>query len=116
MDKKRKTAVLKIVVFSLIVLCFFVKVTGEVVHVLLGLFLAAVSVLHIWKNRKRMKKVPFSMKLVDRILNGALAVMILSGILLHAVDIVAFSILHKLSGAVFCIGCILHIIQHKKKR
>ena len=54
-------------------------------------------------------------RLVNGLLMGTLAVLIVSGILLHPLhDVLAVKILHELSAVLFILGVILHIVQHAK--
>ncbi|MGN0317088.1 MAG: hypothetical protein ACI4E1_04035 [Lachnospira sp.] len=54
-------------------------------------------------------------KLTDWLMLAALAVCIISGIMLHSLHgAIGVLIIHKISAVVFVIGMIAHMVQHKK--
>lgn len=62
------------------------------------------------------KKKKRYVRLVDRMILIALAVMVLSGILLHPLQgLLAIKILHKISSVFLVVGVIVHVAQHRKE-
>lgn len=105
------------ITFLLLMGLFFVKLTGPLIHIAIGLVMTMMMTVHFCRKRRCMHAVPEKMRLINGILLAALAGMLLSGILLHIFpEILMMKIIHKLSGAVFIIGIPGHILQHKMLR
>lgn len=101
----------------LCILLFGVKLTGGKLHAVLGILLVILTLAHVMKYKKKLGYISFSLKLVDETLLAAMATMLVTGILMHPLkEIIVVMILHKLSSVIFCLGCIAHVLQHKKKR
>lgn len=63
---------------------------------------------------KTMKYRVRSLQLVDALLLGTLAVLMITGILLHPLHgVLIVLILHKLSAVLFVLGLITHVVQHR---
>lgn len=117
MNKKLKNSILSVLIFLLCVLLGCIKITGERVHVMLGIVLILVTIIHIRKNKERMKYVPLFIKRVNQILVCTIVMMFVSGFLLQIqIDFLIIQVLHKLCAMVFILGCMIHIAQHKKTR
>ena len=66
------------------------------------------------KNQENGK---LSVQLLNKILLGLLAVVFLSGALLHPFpEVLAIRILHELSAILLVMGVIVHVVQHKRKK
>lgn len=64
---------------------------------------------------KRKKKL--SVQLVNGILLISLAVVFVSGVLLHPFSgVLAIKILHKLSSLLLVVGVMVHILQHRSRK
>lgn len=104
------------VTIVLLLLLFCVKVTGEVIHVLVGLAFTGIMIDHMIKQGKKLRYVPRKYRIVDMVLIISLVLICLSGIILHPLkDVLLIKIIHKLSSATLCIALICHVVQHKKK-
>lgn len=114
---KRKNMLLGLASVLLITALFCVKLTGGLLHMLLGIVLVILMLVHTFKKRERKKYVRGSFNMVDNVLLAAMAVMVISGILMHPLSgLLLVKILHKLSSLVFSMGCIVHVMQHKGMR
>lgn len=113
---KSKARVLLGVTIVLVIVLFCVRLTGEVVHALLGVAFTGIMIYHVVKRGKKLSFVPKRYQVVDYVLLITLGVICVSGVLLHPLkDIMLIKILHKLASVVFCIATIGHVVQHKKK-
>lgn len=102
-----------IIIGALSVLCICVRLTGESIHILCGIGLVVVTLVHIMSNKNRMIYVPKKIRVVDWIIIIGLAITFITGMLLHPLHNVVFvKVIHKLSSVIFIVGCIVHIIQH----
>lgn len=102
------------IMMILCLLLFFKRITGEVSHVILGIFLLSIIAIHIYRQIGKIKYKQASVQMVDRILFLALAVVFVSGILLHPLQgVLIIRILHKVSSVIFALGMIIHVLQHK---
>lgn len=101
----------------LCLLLFCVKITGEAVHVAAGCILVFISVRHFCKNLKRIKYVPPKLRIADWLLAGSLIGLAVSGMLMHLIaGVFAVKIVHKLFAVLFCIGMLVHALQHSRIR
>lgn len=113
MNKKRLFILISLV---LCVLLFLQRLTGEIWHAAAGMLLAVMVLVHIWRQMGKVKYMKPSVRVVDYILMAALAVLILTGILLHPLHgALAVKLLHKLSAVFFVLGMIGHLIQNGKE-
>lgn len=113
MNKKKLFIIISLV---LCVLLFLQRLTGEIWHAAAGMLLAVIVVVHICRQIGRLKYMKPSVRRVDYILMAALAVLVLTGILLHPLHgVLAVKILHKLSAVLFVLGMVGHLIQHGKE-
>lgn len=114
---KKKDMFFLIITLVLCVFLFSVKLTGLAAHMVAGCMLLIVVVKHICKNLLRVQYMPNKMKVVDIVLLISIVLLFVSGMLAHMwSSIIAIKIIHGLSGIVFCVGVIIHAIQHKTKR
>ena len=105
------------ITFLLLAGLFCVKQTGPGLHAFLGIVLSVMMTVHFSRKRRCMYAVPEKMRVINGILLAALTAMLFSGIWIHAFpELLWLKIVHKLSGTVFIIGIIGHILQHKKLR
>ena len=117
MNKKVKKWLLGITAGLLYIALCCVKLTGGLVHVLLGAVFLIVMVVHMVGNKKRMKYVPKPIKIVDWVMLIAMITVVISGVVLHPMkEIMLVLILHKLSSVVLAITCVIHVVQHRKKK
>lgn len=99
----------------LCVLLFMERLTGALVHVILGFVLAAVSLKHVFKKMALMKHMPSLIQWTDAVILTALVVVIVSGMLLHPLGNAFWLVIaHKLSGMVFFLGTMAHAAEHYK--
>ena len=104
------------VTIALLLLLFCVKVTGEVIHALLGLAFTGIMIYYMSKQGKKLPYVPKKYRIVDIVLIISLGIICISGVLLHPLNgVLLIKIVHKLASVVLCIALIWHVIQHKKK-
>lgn len=103
------------ILFCLLLFCK--RLTGEVCHAVLGLLLLSITVVHVYRHIRKLKYKKSSVQMVDRMLFIALAVVLVSGILLHPLQgAFIILILHKLSSVVLVLGIITHVLQHRKEK
>lgn len=98
---------------SLLCLLLFCKrLTGEVCHVILGMLLSIMIVVHVGRHMRKLKYKKTSVQMVDRMLFFAFTVVFVSGILLHPLQgAFLILILHKISSVVLVLGTIAHVLQ-----
>ena len=95
---------------------FFERLTGEAVHSVLGVLLAVIAAVHIGKYPRKMRYRNMPVRVVDQVLMAALAVLLVTGVLLHPLHGMLFmKLLHKSSAVLFVIGVILHMVQHNSR-
>lgn len=112
---KIREAIFMAATILLCVLLFGVKFTGGIWHAVIGVMLVISSVSHICLRMAKMKYRTAKVKIADEVLLAALAVLFVTGMLMHPMqEVLLVKILHKLSGVVFSLGLITHIVQHKK--
>lgn len=117
MNQKMKKTLLTAVILTICALLFCVKLTGGIIHFILGMALVCVSTGHMLKNKERLSYVKRSLKCVNYLLLSAMGVMLITGILMHPFsEILAIKILHKMSSLLFICGCLIHANQHKCKK
>lgn len=115
MNKNTKKTVLCLVTMALCILLFCVRITGEIVHMVLGTLLLLIIIIHIIRNRKKMNYVQPKYRLVNLILIGTMLVLFLFGILSHPFgEFIIFKIVHKLAAVIFLIGCLVHVLLHRQ--
>ncbi len=101
--------------FVTFLLLFCEKITGELVHVILGLLLGIGFFIHIFVEKKRIRKMPVSWLFVDACCAIALLVTLVSGLLIHPMGRTLWTlIMHSLGAVVLLLACIYHLIQHQK--
>lgn len=104
-----------IITMILCLILFAERLTGPIVHIICGVLLAICCVKHMLLRMVRMKGSGLTVRLVDEVLLAALLIVIVSGMLMHPFsNVLWIGILHKLSGVVFFLGMIAHVIQHYK--
>lgn len=114
---KIKMRILLAGTFALLVLLCAERVTGSVLHLLIGVVLLAVTVIHMRQNKQKWAYRRAGIRTIDKILAGALILMPLSGIVLHmSGTLPGAKIVHKLAGTVFIFGIIAHIWQHRREK
>lgn len=117
MNKSKKTNA-KLLMAAGILLClllFLQPLTGDILHAVFGMLLFILALVHTCKNMKKLPHKKKSARTVDWLILVSLAVLVLSGILLHPLhDMTALKILHKLSAVVFVIGAVIHAVQNRK--
>lgn len=114
--KQKKGMWMMVAVLAMCVLLFLERLTGEIVHAVIGLALVIIIAVHMnrlkgtWKYRKT------SIKVLDIVLIVVMVLLVLSGILAHPLhDVLAVKIVHKLCAVLFVIGILIHGFQHAKQ-
>lgn len=99
----------------LCILLFAERMTGDSLHAVLGLLLVIFMAVHMGRQMKKMKYKKAQIKWVDWALTASLAVLLVTGILLHPMHgVPALKIIHKLAAVLLVFGIIGHILQHRK--
>lgn len=107
---------LTLTILALCVLLFLERLTGGIWHAVLGILLLIVATVHLCRQNAKLKHRTRSIQVIDWALIALLAILFLTGLLLHPLhDILALKIIHKLSAVLFVLGVIAHIVQHKKQ-
>lgn len=115
MKTKHKYTVMAVLTLALIVVLFLQRLTGDAVHSVLGLVLTVAMIVHLCRQNAKLGRRPRWIQMVDWALIVVLAVLLVTGILLHPIrDVLALKIAHKLAAVLFALGVIVHIVQHRK--
>lgn len=116
MDKTKYSKLfLTIILLALCVLLFLERLTGGIWHAVFGILLTIVATVHLCRQNAKLKYRTRSIQVIDWALIALLAILFLTGFLLHPLhDVLALKILHKLSAVLFVLGVIAHILQHRK--
>lgn len=115
MDKK-KEIIFGIVTVILCALLFAERLTGDVTHAVLGLALLVLMAVHMCRQQKKLKYKKQQIQWLDWALAADLAVLFVTGMLLHPMHgALALKIIHKLAAVLFVLGIIGHILQHRRK-
>lgn len=113
-EKKRKLFVLMTLVLCLLLL--LERLTGEICHVILGVILMTMILVHVRREIGKLKGKKLPIRLVDWGLFGVLATVFLTGMMLHPLQgVLLIKVLHKLSSVLLVLGMIVHVVQHKKR-
>lgn len=114
---KTKQVLLMVITLVLCVLLFLQPLTGEIWHAVFGILLLFLFCGHMYKHSKKLKYRSKRNQVVDWIMIAALAVVIISGILLHPLHgLLAVKIVHKLSALIFVLGILVHAVQNLRKK
>lgn len=106
---------LAIITLVLCVLLFLQRLTGGIWHAVLGILLIIVAAVHLCKQNAKLKHRARSIQVIDWALIALLAVLLVTGILLHPLNgVLALKIIHKLSAVLFVLGVIAHMVQHRR--
>lgn len=117
MNRKKQQILFGIVTLILCVLLFLQRLTGGIWHAVLGVLLIILMVVHFCRENAKLKHRKASIRITDWALIVLLAVLFLSGILLHPLhDVLALKIIHKLSAVLFVLGILAHMVQHGKSQ
>lgn len=112
---KYSKLLLSVITLLLCVLLFLQRLTGGIWHAVLGILLIIVATVHLCRQNAKLKHRPRAIQIIDWILIALLAILLLTGILLHPLHgVLALKIIHKLSAVLFVLGIIAHMVQHKK--
>lgn len=113
--KKRDGKPLMVASIVLCVLLFLQPLTGDIPHAIFGVLLLVLILVHMGKNGKKLKYKKKSAQVVDWIIVIALAVLVVSGILLHPLrEALVLKMTHRLGAVIFVIGIIVHGVQNRK--
>lgn len=108
---------LSVITLILCVLLFLQRLTGGIWHAVLGIILIIISIVHLCRQNAKLKHRTRAIQIIDWALIALLAILFITGMLLHPMHgVLALKIIHKLSAVLFVLGIIAHMIQHKKKR
>lgn len=111
--KRKKGILLMAITLLLCVLLFMERLTGEIVHALLGLILVIIIAAHMIKLRGVWKYRKTAVKVLDAVLIAAMVLLVVTGILAHPLrDVMEVKIIHKLCAVLFVIGVFAHAFQH----
>lgn len=112
---KRKEKIFMAVTLVFCVLLFLQRLTGEIGHAVLGILLMILVIVHMCRQITKMKHKKMSVQMADWVLMVALAVLFLTGMLLHPLQgALIIKLLHKLAAVIFVLGILVHIAQHRK--
>lgn len=112
---EKKEKLFTIITLMLCLILFLERLTGEICHVVFGMLLLVMTLVHVCRRICKLKHKRMSVKVVDWIMMAAFAVVILSGMLLHPLQgVLAVKVIHKLFSVFLVVGIIVHVIQHKK--
>lgn len=104
-----------VITLGLCVLLFLQRLTGDIVHSVLGIILVIAATVHLCRQNVKMKYRSRSIQIIDWILIALLAILFISGMLLHPMhEVLALKIVHKISAVLFVLGIIAHMVQHKR--
>ncbi len=105
--------ILGIVVIAMCVALFLEPLTGETVHVVLGILVFITLVGHTCRQIVKIKSKKSAVRLVDEGMMVSLIAAFLSGVLMHPLkNAFAVVMVHRLAAVVFAICLIAHIMQH----
>ena len=117
LKKNRKKELFTVLTMALCLLLFLQRLTGEICHAILGLFLIGIMAVHLYRQHEKLMYQKVPVQLVDWMILADLAVVLLSGILLHPLrEAVVFQIIHKVSSVILVIGVLVHILQHRRSK
>lgn len=113
---KYSKLLLSFTTLALCVLLFLQRLTGGIWHAIFGILLIVVSMVHLCRQNRKLKHRTRAIQIIDWILIVLLAVLLITGLLLHPLQgVLALKIVHKLSAVLFVLAIIAHMVQHKKK-
>lgn len=111
--RDKKNMILGIVVIAMCVALFLEPLTGEMVHVVLGILVFITLVGHTCRQIVKIKSKKSAVRLVDEGMMVSLTAAFLSGVLMHPLkNAFALVMVHRLAAVVFAICLIAHIMQH----
>lgn len=103
-----------------IVICvylFCIRWTTVIPHAIVGICFIGAMLVHMGKRLKRVKYVNKSKRVVDYILTVDCVLLLFSGLMAHPMhDVIWIKISHAVTAVLFVIFCIIHVVQHMKKR
>lgn len=100
---------------ALCVLLFLERLTGGIWHAVLGMILIIFSVVHLCRKNGELKHGKTSVRIIDWALITLLAILFVTGLLLHPFQgVLVLKIIHRLSAVLFVMGLIVHIVQHSR--
>lgn len=106
---------LSVITLVLCILLFLQRLTGGIWHAVLGISLIIIATVHLCRQNAKLKYRARSIQIIDWALTALLAILLLTGILLHPLhEVLALKIIHKLSAVLFVLGLIAHMVQHKR--
>ena len=113
---KKNEMMFGIVTVILCVLLFAERLTGNILHAILGIILIILMVVHMCRQQKKLKYKKQQIQWLDWALTADLAVLFVTGMLLHPMHgVLALKIIHKLAAVFLVLGIIGHIVQHRRK-
>lgn len=113
---KKNEMIFGIVTVILCVLLFAERLTGDIIHAILGLLLIILMVVHMCRQQKKLKYKKQQIQWLDWTLVADLAILFVTGMMLHPMrTVLALKIVHKLAAVLFVLGIIGHIVQHRRK-
>lgn len=113
---KRNERLMTVMTLIVCVLLFAERLTGQIIHAVLGLLVVIFMAIHMGMQMKKMRYKKMHVRVVDWVLMASLAVLLVTGMLLHPMQgVLVLKIVHKLAAVLFVLGIIGHIIQHRRK-
>lgn len=115
MKNKKKEKLFIVMTMLLCLALFLQRMTGESWHAVLGVLFIIMIIVHICRKIGKLRYINFSIQLIDWMLMVDLAVVFLSGMLLHHLQgVETVKLLHKFCAVFLLTGMIVHIVQHRK--
>lgn len=100
---------------SMVIFClllFFKRLTGEGLHVALGILWVCVTGVHVWKAGSRFRYARGSVRVVDMLMMIAFFVVLVSGVLLHPLQgRPGILVIHKLAAVCCVSGMLVHSMR-----
>lgn len=112
---RKKEKWFTVITLVLCIVLFGKRMTGDIWHAVLGMVLMILIAVHVGRHIVKLKYKKRIIRLVDWILMASTVVLLLTGVLLHTMQgVLLIIILHKVSAALFLLGIILHMVQHRE--
>lgn len=115
--KKGMKILLLTVTLLLCILLFAQRLTGDVLHAILGMVLTVLLLIHTGRHIMKLRHRSMAIRIADVALFLSLLLLLLPGIVIHPMEgVMILKILHKLSGVVFVLCLVIHAVQHRGNR
>lgn len=111
---KRKLFICGTIVLCILLVC--VKFTGAGIHTILGFLFTIIAGIHVGAQRKKQKYFGDAAKRVNRALIWLLITLVVSGILVHTVDVIWLKGVHIVSGLLCVAATCVHVKFHVSRK